>query len=59
MKTGTGEPGLNYLCSGYKKYFEHIDKYMKAMAFFISKGYPVENIMEAAKGPVVIYQKDS
>jgi len=25
------ENNLNYLCAGYKKYFQHIDKHMKAM----------------------------
>ena len=32
IRTPAGEPGLNYLCSGLKKYFKHIDPYMKKMA---------------------------
>ncbi|MGD9908810.1 MAG: SPASM domain-containing protein, partial [Mesotoga sp.] len=32
VKTPDGEPGLNYLCSGLKKYFSHIDPYMKKLA---------------------------
>lgn len=32
LKTPDGDPGLNYLCAGYKYFFNHIDPYMKFMA---------------------------
>ncbi|MHB8336276.1 MAG: anaerobic sulfatase-maturation protein [Ignavibacteriaceae bacterium] len=32
IKTPDGEDGLNYLCAGYKYFFNHIDAYMKFMA---------------------------
>lgn len=32
LATPAGEPGLNYLCAGYKKFFTHIDSPMKTMA---------------------------
>ena len=32
IRTPMGEPGLNYLCSGLKKYFAHIEPYIKKMA---------------------------
>jgi uncharacterized protein len=32
ISTPDGEPGLNYLCAGYKLFFQHIDPYMKFMA---------------------------
>jgi len=32
MTTPDGQPGLNYLCPSYKRYFNHIAKYMNAMA---------------------------
>jgi serine-type anaerobic sulfatase-maturating enzyme len=31
IETPDGEPGLNYLCEGYKSFFNHIDKPMKFM----------------------------
>lgn len=32
IETPDGEPGLNYLCAGYKAFFTHIDKPMRIMA---------------------------
>jgi uncharacterized protein len=32
MTTPDGEPGLNYLCAGYKRFFTHIDRPMQVMA---------------------------
>lgn len=49
-----GEAGLNYLCPGYKRYFTHIAKYMRAMARLIQHGQPASLIMEAIKGPLAI-----
>jgi uncharacterized protein len=31
ISTPDGEPGLNYLCAAYKKFFTHIDPHMKTM----------------------------
>ncbi len=31
IRTPEGEPGLNYLCAGYQKFFRHIDPFMKQM----------------------------
>jgi uncharacterized protein len=33
-----GEPGLNYLCNGYKTFFKHADKSMRIIADFIRTG---------------------
>lgn len=32
VMTPDGEPGLNYLCAGYKAFFNHIDRPMRIMA---------------------------
>jgi uncharacterized protein len=32
ISTPDGEPGLNYLCAGYKLFFKHVDPCMKFMA---------------------------
>ena len=48
------EPGLHYLCEGYRKYFLHIRKYLRVMAQLLEHGQPVSLVMEALKGPLVI-----
>jgi uncharacterized protein len=58
MKTYLGEPGLHYLCPGYKKFFRHIRKYLRAMAQLLENGYPASLVMEALKGPLVIKQEN-
>jgi uncharacterized protein len=48
------EPGLHYLCEGYKKFFFHIRKYLHAMTQLLGNELPASYIMDAAKGPLVI-----
>lgn len=52
--TPDGEPGLHYLCAGYKKFFRHIRKYQLAMATLLENDLPVAYVMEAVRGPLVI-----
>jgi uncharacterized protein len=40
-----GEPGLNYLCAGYKLFFRHIDRPMRMMADLIRRGRYADEIM--------------
>jgi uncharacterized protein len=54
MKSLYGEPGLHYLCAGYKKFFGHIRKYQRAMAQLLENDLPVSMVMQAIKGPLVI-----
>jgi len=46
IKTPYGEDGLNYLCAGYKKFFRHVDPYMKQMSAFLDARQSPANIME-------------
>jgi uncharacterized protein len=48
------EPGLHYLCAGYRKFFLHIRKYLRAMTTLLENGLPVSYVMDAVKGPLVI-----
>ncbi len=45
MKTPEGEPGLNYLCAGYKKFFRHIDLNMRRMTELLKARRAPANIM--------------
>ena len=38
ISTPDGEPGLNYLCGGYKAFFTHIDQPMRLMATLLRQG---------------------
>jgi len=38
ITTPDGEPGLNYLCAGYKAIFHHIDAPMREMSALLSRG---------------------
>ncbi len=50
-RTPGGEPGLNYLCAGYKHFFRHIDPYMCFMAQELSNSRPPANVMQWANHP--------
>ena len=55
VQTPDGEPGLNYLCAGYKQYFAHIDHPMQLMAGLLRRGQTADGVMpmlaaEAAGG---------
>ena len=50
LRTPEGEPGLNYLCDGYKAFFGHIEPHMKFMATELLAGRSPANIMRAMPG---------
>jgi len=43
--TPDGEPGLNYLCAGYKAFFTHIDGLMRIMADLLRQGRYADEVM--------------
>jgi uncharacterized protein len=47
IETASGEPGLNYLCAGYKKYFNHITPAMNRMAALLGAGRSAAEIMRS------------
>ena len=55
-KTYYEEPGLHYLCAGYKRFLLHIRKYLKLMTTLLENGLPASLVMDALKGPLVIRQ---
>ncbi|NOZ48580.1 MAG: anaerobic sulfatase maturase, partial [Chloroflexi bacterium] len=44
-ETPDGEPGLNYLCAGYKTAFHHIDFAMKIMMQLLRRHHPAPEVM--------------
>ncbi len=45
IHTPDGEPGLNYLCAGFKHFFHHVDEAMRFMGRELSMQRPPANIM--------------
>jgi uncharacterized protein len=46
LLTPDGEAGMNYLRAGLRKYFGHVDPYMRMMAGLLSQGRPASEIMD-------------
>lgn len=49
IKTSTGEPGLNWLCQGFKMYYAHTQPYMKFMANELFFKRSPANVMKWAR----------
>ncbi len=45
IDTPDGEPGLNYLCAGYKSFFTHVDRPMRLMATLLKQGRYADEAM--------------
>ena len=58
IRTWDNEPGLHYLCEGYKKFFLHIRKYLRAMTTLLEHGLPASHVMNAINGPLFIKASD-
>ena len=48
-RTASGEPGLNYLCKGYHRFFSHVAPYMDFMKNELMNQRPPANIMNFIK----------
>jgi len=46
LRTPDGQPGLNYLCAGYRHFFRTIDPTMKELARLLRAGRPAADIMK-------------
>ena len=59
IKTPDGQPGLNYLCAGYREFFRHIDGPMRFMAHELRCGRAPAEIMKYTKNgqiPQVVFK---
>ena len=45
IETPSGEPGLNYLCAGYKGFFHRIDEPYKILIWLMRSGRPASDVM--------------
>jgi uncharacterized protein len=45
IRTPDGEPGLNYLCAGYKAFFHHVDRPMRMMSSLLHQGRPPSELV--------------
>lgn len=50
LKTPQGEPGLNYLCAGFRAFFNYIDRPMKIMAAYLRQQRAPAEIMAVWAG---------
>jgi len=57
IKTPDGEPGLNYLCSGWKRFFSHIDAPVQQIVRRLGATVRKETVARAAEHWVPVKQK--
>jgi uncharacterized protein len=46
LETPGGEPGLNYLCAGYRRVFTHVQPYLEIFERVLERGYPPAAAMD-------------
>ncbi len=47
LESPDGQSGLNYLCAGYRKFFNHAAPYLQAMIQLVRSGQPASRITES------------
>jgi len=50
LQTPDGEPGLNYLCDGFKSFFHHVDRPMQMMVSAMRANRPADEVMTLLGG---------
>jgi uncharacterized protein len=50
IATPDGEPGLNYLCAGFKQFFHQIDYPARIIADLVQNGMPADEVMRVLAG---------
>ncbi len=50
VTTPEGEPGLNYLCAGYRSHFTHVDGPMRLLVDLLRQGRPADEVMGVFAG---------
>ncbi|HYO44757.1 MAG TPA: anaerobic sulfatase maturase [Candidatus Limnocylindrales bacterium] len=50
LDTPDGEPGLNYLCAGYMRFFRHIDRPAKVIVRLLKTGREAQEVMPLMAG---------
>ena len=56
LEAPKGETGLNYLCAGYKAFFNHADKAMRIMADLLRRNRPASEVMAVLAGEDMDFQ---
>jgi len=46
IRTPEGDPGLNYLCAGFKEFFHHVDRPMRIMGQLLAQGRAPSEIVQ-------------
>lgn len=54
--TTDGEPGLNHLCAGYRKFLHHANPALRGMAWLAMNGRPPAEIMDVLAEPLSHHQ---
>jgi uncharacterized protein len=49
LETPAGEPGLNYLCAGYRHFFTHVQPYLRLFERVADDGLPLPYVSEAVE----------